>query len=465
MNPGVEARAPLGASFRDPAGFLYRENGLLYRQVNPSCARDYDRLMTSGLYESLVGRSLLIPHQEVDRPAASGAHRILRPDEIPYVSYPYEWCFSQLRDAALLTLEIQLASLSFGMTLKDASAYNVQFIGHRAIFIDTLSFEAYRDGEPWVAYRQFCQHFLGPLALMAHVDVRLRHLLRSFIDGVPLDLASRLLPARTRLRPGLLAHLHLHAGSQRRHQNRGSTTVRMRPALAKSRLIALIESLRGAIRGCRPPRAATQWSDYYDQTNYSAEAMAAKERLVRRMVDDVATAADVIHDLGANTGRFSRLLAGPGRYVVAHDLDELAVERHYTRNKAEGVERVLPLLLDLTNPSPRTGWALEERESALDRISRGTVIALALVHHLAISNNVPLDRLAALFHRLANTLIVEFVPKEDSQVQRLLATREDVFPGYTLDAFVDAFSHCFEVVVEHPVPGTSRTLLAMRRKG
>jgi ribosomal protein L11 methylase PrmA len=464
MDSGAPARASLGSSFRDPAGFLYREGGTLFRQVNPAGARDYDLLMTSGLYKALAGRSLLIPHQEVDRRPSSDVHRILRPETIPYISYPYEWCFSQLRDAALLTLEIQLTSLSFGMTLKDASAFNVQFVGSRPILIDTLSFEQYRDGQPWVAYRQFCQHFLAPLALMAHVDVRLRHLLRSFIDGVPLDLASRLLPARTRLRPGLLAHLHLHAGSQRRHQHRSRAAGQARPALPRSRLIALIESLRGAVRGCRPPRAATEWGDYYDRTNYSSEAMAAKERLVRQMVEDVAEAADLIHDLGANTGRFSRLLAGPGRYVVSHDLDELAVERHYTQNRADGVEGILPLLLDLTNPSPRIGWALEERESALERISRGTVVALALVHHLAISNNVPLDRMAALFHRLANTLIVEFVPKEDSQVQRLLATREDVFPGYTLEAFVEAFSRGFEIVVQQPVPGTSRTLLAMRRK-
>jgi ribosomal protein L11 methylase PrmA len=182
------------------------------------------------------------------------------------------------------------------------------------------------------------------------------------------------------------------------------------------------------------------------------------------MVDAVADPADLIHDIGANTGRFSRLLAGPGRYVVSHDIDELAVERHYVQNKSDRFEHVLPLLLDLTNPSPAIGWALEERSSAIERMSRGTVVALALVHHLAISNNVPMDRLAAFFHRLANALVIEFVPKDDSQVQRLLASREDVFSGYTMEEFLKVFSAFFEIRDAQPLPDTSRTLFAMRRK-
>lgn len=420
--------------------------------------------MQSGLYESLVAQSRLVRHEEVES-EAPGAYKTLRPRVIPYVSYPYEWCFSQLRDAALLTLDIQLTSLSFGMTLKDASAYNVQFIGHRPVFIDTLSFEVYEDGSPWVAYRQFCQHFLAPLALMSHADVHLRHLLRSYIDGIPLGLACRLLPARTRLRPGLLTHLHLHAASQRRHQNRADARNAVkRLALPKNRLVALLDNLRATVRRCEPARTPTEWGDYYQDTNYSPDAMAAKETLVRRLVDERADPADLIHDIGANTGRFSRLLARPGRYVVAHDVDETAVERHAVRNKSEGVENVLPLLLDLRNPSPSIGWALDERPSALERISRGTVVALALVHHLAIANNVPLDRLARLFHRLANTLVIEFVPKEDSQVQRLLASRDDIFPQYTIDEFAGAFSRLFEITDREPVTGSLRTLFAMRRR-
>lgn len=457
-------RSRLGSSFRDPSGFVYVADGTLFRQVNKSYSAHYDLLMQSGLYESLVGSSWLIPHEQVG-PVPPEAHRVLKPEVVPYVSYPYEWCFSQLKDAALLTLDVQVRSLSFGMVLKDASAYNVQFIGARPVFIDTLSFQAYEEGAPWVGYRQFCQHFLGPLALMAHRDLRLRNLTTGFIDGVPLDLVAHLLPWPTWLRYGLLAHIHLHAGSQRRHRDAGSSGAPVRvPTLSRTRLLALMESLRASIRSCHLPDRRTEWSHYYDETNYSQESMSAKEALVMRLVDETADSGDITHDIGANTGRFSRLVAGPLRYVVSHDIDELAVERNYLEARRLGRGDVLPLVTDLAQPSPAIGWALDERPSALERMARGTVIALALVHHLAISNNVPLGQLASLFSRLANTLIIEFVPKEDSQVRRLLATREDVFPEYTLTEFEAAFSRLFVITRREAVPGTVRTLFAMRRR-
>lgn len=456
---------PLGASFRDPAGFVYELDGVLLRQVNPAGAAHYDALIESGLYDDLTARGWLVPHEEVPDPPDSKVYRTLRPEPIPYISYPYEWCFDQLRDAARLTLDIQLAALDHGLSLRDASAFNVQFVGRKPVFIDTLSFERYPEGAPWVAYHQCCQHFLAPLALMSYVNRGLRHLLVHHLDGVPLDLASRLLPARTSLRYGLLAHIHLHAASQRRHEDaaQGSAPVRI-PALPKFRLVALTRSLRAAVESCRPPREATAWGDYYAETNYSDAAMQAKMDLVGRMVDSLVQPGDTIHDLGANTGRFSRVVSGPERYVVAHDVDDVAVERHYRALHVERHDGVLPLILDLTNPSPALGWAHAERRASMDRIAGGTVLALALVHHLAISNNLPLDRLAAWFAEIAPRLVVEFVPKEDSQVRRLLATREDIFADYTLEAFETAMLKHFAVDERVAVPDSSRTLFALRRR-
>ena len=451
-----------GASFRDPSGYVYREGGTLLRSVHVSYAPHYDLLNESGLYRTLVDRGWLIAHEEVAHEPRPELHRVLRPTVIPYISYPYEWCFSQLKDAALLTLDIQIESLAKGLVLKDASAYNVQFVGSRPVFIDTLSFERYVDGAPWIAYRQFCQHFLGPLALMAYRDLRLRELLTRFIDGIPLDLVADLLPARTRIKYGLLAHVHLHARSQRRHGEGAGRAGGPAPRIPKARLLALMHSLRATVEGCRLDERRTEWSHYYDATNYSAEAMAAKENLVRRLVDETAASGDIVHDIGANTGRFSRIIAASGRTVVSHDIDDLAVERNYQHSRRDRTT-VLPLVLNLTNPSPALGWALDERESALDRIAGGTVVALALMHHLAISNNLPLDQVAALFGRIARGLVVEFVPKEDSQVQRLLASRQDIFPDYTLEHFEEAFSRHFVIAERQPVPGTTRTLYGMRR--
>lgn len=455
----------LGSSFRDPSGQVYRHEGTLLRSVERSWSGHYEQLLGSGLYAALTGRGWLVKHEEVEAPPHRESWRTLRPELIPYVSYPYEWCFSQLKDAALLTIDIQLLSLEHGMVLKDASAYNVQFVGSRPVFIDTLSFATYRDGEPWVAYRQFCQHFLAPLALMAYRDPRLRSLLLRFIDGIPLDLAAALLPRRSRLRFGMLSHIHLHATSQRRHEREGGEgdrPVRI-PSLPKQRLTALMHSLRAAVAGLRLPGRRTEWGRYYGETNYSDEAMSAKESLVARLIEEHAPPSGLVHDLGANTGRFSRLVA-PGRYVISHDIDEMAVEANYAEGRRRGDASVLPLVLDLTSPAPALGWNLAERESALSRIEGGTVLALALVHHLAISNNVPLEQLAGFFARCAGTLIVEFVPKEDSQVKRLLATREDVFPDYTLETFEREFAKKFVIRGRFEIPGSVRTLFAMVRR-
>lgn len=448
------------ASFRDPSGFVYTRDGAIFRQVNAAYEADYEAARSSGLYDHLITTGRLVAHEEVD--PAPGAWRTLKPALIPYISYPYEWSFSQLKDAALLTLDIQQASLERGLVLKDASAFNVQFVGTEPIFIDTLSFERYRENEPWVAYRQFCGHFLAPLALMAHADVRLRRLQGAFIDGIPLDLASRLLPAATWLRPGLVTHIHLHARSQQRYSAAADGTPARRAAVSKRMLIAMIDGLRRTVAGCHMPSVKTEWGDYYEATNYSQAAMGAKERLVTEFVEAVAPPSGVVHDLGANTGRFSRLVSQSGRYVVAHDIDEVAVERHYQSGKAAKLKSVLPLLLDLTNPSPALGWASLERSAAVDRLAGHTVVALALIHHLAISNNVPLPVLSEFFARIARGLVIEFVPKEDSQVKRLLATRRDIFPDYHQEGFEAAFLPRFEIIRRESVPDSSRTLYAMR---
>lgn len=445
----------LSASFRDPSGFVFRRDGTLYRQVNEPYAADLAVLMDGGLHDELVADGLLIASERVslDLAPEPGAVAVFRPEPVPLVSYPYEWCFGQLKDAALLTLEIARRALARGLVLKDASAYNVQFLRGRPVFIDSLSFEAYREGEPWVAYRQFCGHFLAPLALMAHVDVRLGLLLREHIDGVPLDLAARLLPGSTRLRPGLLMHLHIHGKATRQ-----AATESVRQArISKTALLALLDSLRGAVEGLRWEPTGTQWADYYEATNYSEAAMADKKRLVGEYLRGVG---GTCWDLGANTGEFSRLAAAQGFETIAWDMDPAAVERAY-RSRAPGV---LPLLQDFTNPSPGLGWAGVERDSLAARGPADVVLALALVHHLAIGANVPLPKVADYFAQLGQRAIVEFVPKEDSQVRRLLASRRDVFPTYDRAGFEAAFSPWFEIEASAPVADTARTLYRLTRR-
>ncbi|MBX3415911.1 MAG: class I SAM-dependent methyltransferase [Pirellulales bacterium] len=452
----------LPASFRDPAGFLFRRDGRLRRQVNPCYRDDYNRLIESGLYETLSADGKLIAHEEVAEPSFDGtdADRILAPEQIAFISYPYEWCFGQWKAAALLTLEIQQRAMACDMSLKDCSAYNVQFRGHRPIFIDTLSFERYREGEAWVAYRQFCQHFLAPLALMSWCDVRLGQFVELYIDGLPLDLTSRLLPWRSRLRLGLLAHLHLHARAQRRYANARRKVATRR--VSKFQLTALIENLKSTVMGLRYQHAESTWGRYYEETNYTTAAFQTKERLVGEFVE--AIQPRTTWDLGANTGHFSRLVAQHGGEVIAFDFDRDAVERNYQQCVRERESSILPLVLDLTNPSPGLGWQNLERDSLLARSGVDLVMALALIHHLVISNNVPLEKVAQLLHRLGRHLIIEFIPKCDSQVQRLLVTREDIFPDYTRQGFESAFSSLFVLQRIAELEGSERVLYWMTSK-
>jgi hypothetical protein len=451
------------ASFRDPSGFLFFHDGTLYRRVDKTYRDNYEHLMQSGFYEDLVRNRLLISHEEVD-PAIvdhADAFRVLRPQPIGFVSYPYEWCFSQLKDAALTTLTVQERALIHDMTLKDGSAYNIQFVRGGPLLIDTLSFERYKDGMPWIGYRQFCQHFLAPLALMSYRDARLGSLLRDFIDGIPLDLASRLLPRRTFARFSLLSHLHLHAASQAHFAaTDGRSRSIKRPRVSRNSLRGLIDNLRTAIERLRWTPRGTQWVDYYKKEHrYTDEALAHKLEIVGNWIDWVGPAT--VWDLGANTGLFSRLASDRGIPTVSLDIDPAAVERNWVQCKRMKEEYLLPLLQDLTNPSPGIGWSNSERQSLAERGPAELILALALIHHLAISNNVPFRRVAAYFRRLSPQLIIEFVPKQDPQVQRLLVSRKDIFTDYNMQTFEAAFAAHYSVRQKLTIKGSERCLYLM----
>jgi SAM-dependent methyltransferase len=461
---------PHPSSFRDPLGFIFEQDGVLYRQVNEGCRASYEALMGGGLYDELVAKQLLVPHVEIEGVAGGAgaplggadAWRILKPDLVPFISYPYEWSFSQLKKAALTTLRIQRIALRHDMSLRDASAFNVQFVGSQPVFIDTLSFERSVEGRPWVGYRQFCQHFLAPLFLMAGRDPRLSVLSASWIDGIPLDIARGLAPRRYRWRPGFLAHISLHAKAQQRFQEAGSRPSAP-PRLGRAALLRILDSLRSTIEGLSWNPGGTQWADYYAKTNYSDESMELKKRFVGSVVDEVGPGRVV--DLGANTGAFSAIAARAGAYVVATDMDHGAVELCFRGASAEKSRSVLPLVVDLTSPTPAVGWMNAERASFLDRCSGKTdlVLALALIHHLVIGNNVPLRSVVELLARVGSRAVVEFIDKRDSQVQRLLASREDIFDEYSQAGFENALRGMFRVVRKQQIAGAHRVLYHLQR--
>ncbi len=449
------------ASFRDPSGFLFQSDGVLYRQVNRGYQADYDTLMESGLYQDLVDAQMLVRHDDVTGrfPTNTQRYRVIQPEPIPFISYPYEWCFGQLRDAGLLTLTIQRRALRYGMTLKDASAFNIQFIDGRPIFIDTLSFERYQEGRPWAPYRQFCQHFLAPLLLMSKRDIRLGQLWRFYLDGIPLDLASTLLGSYGYRSLGTWIHVRLHARAQRRFAAPPASHAR-RLGVSRMALLGLLDSLESTIRRLTWSPAGITWSNYYCQTNYTVRAFAFKRSFVDEALHRYTPRT--VWDLGANVGIFSRLASHRGAVTIAFDADPGAVEANYRRVVQTRETHLLPLCLDLTNPSSRAGWACEERMSLLDRGPTDMAFALALIHHLVIGNNVPLSSIAAFFARLCNILVIEFIPKTDSQVRSMLAARRDIFGSYDEANFREAFAHHFEQLSEARIPDSARSLYVLR---
>lgn len=458
----------IASSFRDPAGFVFLSQGKIYRQINNAGKDCYDLLLSSGLYDALAKSGLLIRHEETSIAALEPdlAYKIIKPVSVPFISYPWEWSFSQLKDAALATLQIQKIAINQGMSLKDCSAFNIQFIASRPVFIDTLSFELYQEGAPWVAYRQFCQHFLAPLALMSKCDIRLQQLWRANIDGIPLDMASRLLPLRTWLNFSLLTHLHLHAGSQSYFADKSpaSPSSRSKGNVSRNALLGIIDSLESGISSQIYYPRGTEWGDYYANTNYTDASAEHKKALVEEYFNKIGS-QHLVWDLGANTGLFSQIAARHSDVVLAFDIDPAAVEKNYLQLRDQQACNILPLLLDITNPSPAIGWENAERMSLLQRGQADTVVALALIHHLAISNNLPLPQIASFFAKICRYLIIEFVPKSDSQVQKLLSSRPDIFPDYSDVYFEAGFSRYFNLISSNKIADSHRSLYLFECRG
>jgi len=452
----------LGSSFRDPSGFIFTKDRTIYRQINNSYKENYDFLFSSGLYQALVDANLLVKHTEVsiEPPDSENEYKIIQPEQIPYISYPYEWSFSQLKDAALATIRIQKIALEHGMSLKDASAYNMQFTGGNWLMIDTLSFEKYNVGQPWVAYRQFCKHFLAPLALMSFTDIRLSSLLINYIDGIPLDLCAKILPKRTKFKFSLLTHIHLHAKSESHYADKQVSTTGKQ--MSKQAMMGIIDSLESAVKKMRWNLVKTEWGDYYNDTNYTETGFETKKDLVSKFIEQAQSKS--LWDLGANLGLFSRIASDKNIPTVAFDIDPIAVEKNYLQVKSKKEKNILPLLSDLTNPSPAIGWGNNERDSFMQRGKIDTVMALALIHHLAIGNNLPFEMIMKFFYEIIDRhLIIEFVPKSDSQVQRLLASREDIFPKYDIEHFEQSFLSYFKIVEKKEIKDTQRTLYLLEK--
>ena len=444
-----------GASFRDPSGNVIHYKNEIYRIINNNYKNEFDHFIKSGLYQKLISENLIVEYNEDDtiqiKSDFDNFYKIIKQEKIHFISYPYEWSFDMLKDAALTILQIQKICLEFEMSLKDASAYNVQFYNGKPILIDTTSFEMYQDG-PWKAYRQFCEHFLAPLALMSKKDVRLFQLLLSNIDGIPLDIAAEIIPKSTFTNFGLAAHIHAHAKAQKHYEDKKVKKQKLR----KIQLLGIIENLKTTIKNLKINQE-TEWANYYNDTNYSDIAEKEKCIIVKNFLKKCSS--EMVIDLGANDGRFSEI-AAENSYVVSMDIDPIAVNNNYLKYNP----KIIPIVTNLANPSPAIGWNNNERKSLFDRIKNNTCIALALIHHLRITHGIPLENQFEVFSKIAKFLIIEFVPKEDSQVKRLLQNRDDVFDDYDIKTFERVAFKNFENIEYLEVKDSLRKIYLMKNK-
>lgn len=463
---------PEPGSFRDPANRVFYVDGQVLRGLGPQAAEDWRALTESTFFPALMAAGKICATEPVESttlPAGDGGPwaAVLRHERIPFVSYPYEWSFAMLRDAALLHLEILREAVAAGFTVKDGTAYNLQWRGAEPVFIDVGSFQPARDGEPWAGYRQFCQTMLYPLMLQAHLGLDFQPWLRARIDGVEPGQMRRLFTGRRRFRAGVLKHVHLHDAMQNRHADSSSGAVReqLRDAgFSRELVLALVRSLEKLVRKLDWQPSRSHWAGYQQTCTYSAADREVKQRFV-----DAALAAAggprLVLDLGANDGTYSRIAARHAANVVALEADPAVVDGLYRQLRADGERRILPLVMDLADPSPGGGWRGVERASLAARAEADAVLALAVIHHLAIGRNVPLAEVADwLVGFVASAgargrVVVEFVHPEDPMARRLLANKPaGLFPDYRREEFERLLERRCVIERREELPSGTRTL-------
>jgi hypothetical protein len=451
----------ISSSFRDPSGYVFRDGDKIRRTITPLYFRQYNSLTQKGIYEELFRKKFLISHHEISNSPES---IIIEPKFIPFITYPYEWSFLQYKHAALLTLKIQKYCLGHNFTLKDASAFNVTFFDGKPIFIDTLSFDFYEEGTPWMAYKQFITHFLGPLLLSSYFGSAHLKTLSTYIDGIPIDALSKLLPLRSYFSPVVWANVHMLARFENKKKGIKSEKD---PQLSKAAQLRLLDGLYDFIENLDVSEK-TEWDQYYSEINYDQSSHNIKKDLVKGWA--VSLPEGAIIDIGGNDGTFSRQLLSVSDLLIVADIDANSVGKNYEIAQKNKERQILPVVIDLYNPSAAIGFSNSERFSFLDRLKQLRPVgclALAVIHHITLSGNVPFALSAAFFAEISTDLLIEFPTPEDSWVQFLLDSKRQFrshFDHYNEKNFEEAYSSYFDIVTKEIIPNTSRILYSMRRQ-
>jgi len=457
--PTVEA-----GSFRDRHGRVYLCDGAVYRGISQRALAEWQQLSRSNFFRKAISDGLIVGTEQVetnqfdDSSPLKTWSAILKHQKIPFISYPYEWCFGMMKDAALLQLDLLRDALRENMTMKDASSFNIQWIGARPMFIDVASFETLSPGSPWAGYRQFCEMFLYPLMLQAYKNISFHPWLRGNIEGIDPVEFRKLFTLRDIARAGVLMDVIAQAKLQSKYEN---TTHKVkddiqRSGFRKEMITANVRRLRKVVAGMEWKQSKSTWSDYAIDNSYTDADGKRKAEFVREAVQEQRR--ELVWDLGCNTGTYSRIAAENAANVLAMDSDHLAIERLYQELKSENNKSILPLVINLANSSPALGWRGLERKTLVQRGKPGLVLALALIHHVVISANIPLDEFIDWLATLGGDLVIEFVSKQDPMTQKLLKNKEDQYDEYTLPHFEQSLQRHFRIVRREDLTSGTRFL-------
>jgi len=448
------------SSFRDPSGYVFVEDGNIKRVIKPLYFSQYKSLTESGFYDTLFEKKYLIPHKTVQE---NQDQIIIEAQKIPFVTYPYEWSFLQYKHAALLTLKIQKLSLQNNFTLKDASAFNITFHEGKPVFIDTLSFDFYKENNPWLAYKQFIMHFLGPLVLAKYFGQEHLKMLSQNLDGLSLQKLSLLLPVKSYFSPTLLTNIHLLAKYDKKYESDKKT---VNNNLSKASQIKLIDGLYDYILNLSV-NEKTEWDHYYNQINYNDVAYQFKKEFVKDWF--LSIKGKSLIDIGGNDGTFSRELKEQAELLIVADIDPNAVEQNYRQVLKNKEKNVLPLVADVLNPVANYGFNNAERFSFVDRVKGENLdgcLALAVIHHITLSGNIPFSFSAQFFSKMASNLLIEFPTRTDSWVQFLLDSKREFaghFDFYNEENFEKEYTVYFEIVKKEKIASSERILYSLKR--
>lgn len=454
----------IASSFRDPKGHVYQLGDKIFRTISSDGIHDYQASRDSGILDELVELNLLIPYTEVTDTKLTNLpyipEKILSHPKLNFISYPYEWPFLVLKAAALVHLEIQLRSIEKNIVLSDASAYNIQFQGTRPVFIDHLSFRPYKNGEFWLAHSQFCEQFLTPLLLQAYLGIAYNSWYRGALEGISLTDAARLLPLRAYFSYHVLTNVILPARFEKKSRTNSNTEISEKikeRRLPKQAYIGLLNNLKSLITTLQPLAGEkTIWEDYQQTNTYAKVEARQKSKFIEEFVK--STRPDILWDIGCNTGEYSEVAISAGaKLVIGFEYDQGALDLSYQRAENNKLN-FLPLYMDLANPTPSQGWNQVERPGIYERRCGDGLIALAIIHHLCIGRNIPINEVVSWLINLAPTGVIEFVPKDDPMVQELIRLREDIFHDYSTQHFEQALSSVAKINKTEIITKSGRTL-------